>query len=296
MKGFGIEVKNTLLEGKHFRAMSGAIWLYIWLLDHITSVTEDGVGVVLGGKPITYDEIEADLGISRDSYTRMIKRLEAYPYIQTRRTPYGISYNVVKAHKRFKNVIYQKNPKGKPCEWCDDHSLAIQKHHYPIPEKDGGKKTVDICVVCHAIYHSTGHPPEHPIYRDSAKARGVSANSRPPTAQTKNVLLTTTVDSTVDNTPTPSVGKLGNEVIDLFKDLNPSYRRLFMRKPQHESAERLVQQHGLEKLKGVVAFIGLKRPDRFCPNITTPMQLEEKWGALESYASKLKGAKREVIV
>lgn len=102
--------------------------------------------------------------------------------------------------------------------------------------------------------------------------------------------------SNIDNTSAPSAGKLGNELIDLFQHLNPSYKRLFMRKPQHEAAERLVELHGFEKLSRIIAFIQVRRVDRYCPPITTPVQLEEKWAQLEIYAAKLKDQKKPVKI
>lgn len=113
MKGFGIEIKNNLLEPKHIRAMDSAVWLYMWLIDHITSVTEEEIGVVLGGKPVKYQEVNTDLGISQDTYTRWIGRLLKYPYIQITRTPRGISFRVIKAYKHFGDKVGIK--RGKTC-------------------------------------------------------------------------------------------------------------------------------------------------------------------------------------
>lgn len=84
-------------------------------------------------------------------------------------------------------------------------------------------------------------------------------------------------------TAAPSAGTLGNEVINLFKDINPSYQQLFKRKQQHEAAERLVTFHGFEKSKRAVEFLVSRRADQYCPTIISPTQLEEKWGALEKY-------------
>src|SRR3990167_9034074 len=60
-----------------------------------------------------------------------------------------------------------------------------------------------------------------------------------------------------------SAGKLGNEVIFLFKDINPSYEQLYKRKPQHEAAERLISLHGFERLKNVVRFVSSRRVDQY---------------------------------
>ncbi len=86
---------------------------------------------------------------------------------------------------------------------------------------------------------------------------------------------------------TQSVGTSG-VVIDLFKIVNPSYQVLFKRKPQHDASKRLLEREGIEKLIKVVDFLRIRRGDKFCPQISTPIQLEEKWSALEKYAMGIK--------
>ena len=101
MKGFDITIKNELLEKKHIENMGVAVWLYMWLVDKITSIREDQVGIVLGGKPIKYEEVYKELGISQRTYANWIRILKKYPYIIIKRTPHGLVYNVLKAHKRY---------------------------------------------------------------------------------------------------------------------------------------------------------------------------------------------------
>ena len=75
----------------------------MWLIDHMTSISEDGIGKVLGGRPIKYEEdIKPELGISQDTYTRWTEKLLEYPYIETTLAPYGIIFRVLKAKKRFR--------------------------------------------------------------------------------------------------------------------------------------------------------------------------------------------------
>lgn len=102
MKGFGIYVKNDLLDPKHHEQMGVAIWLYLWLLDKITSISEQGVGKVLGGKPIKYEEVNRELGLSRSTYARYVNTLKEAGYITTKRTPIGLVITVHKAKKLFK--------------------------------------------------------------------------------------------------------------------------------------------------------------------------------------------------
>jgi len=101
MKGFYIEVTNNLLEPKHRKSMRESVWLFMWLLDKITSITEDGIGRVLGGKPIIYKEISEELGISKRTYVDWIANLKKGGYISTIRAPKGLIISVNKAKKKF---------------------------------------------------------------------------------------------------------------------------------------------------------------------------------------------------
>ncbi len=101
MKGFGIEIKNDLLDPKHIGNMGVAVWMYMWCIDKMTSINEDGVGKILGGKPIKFEDIGDDLGIPMRTYRRWIVTLKKYGYINLQRTPYGIIISVNKAHKHF---------------------------------------------------------------------------------------------------------------------------------------------------------------------------------------------------
>lgn len=89
-------------------------------------------------------------------------------------------------------------------------------------------------------------------------------------------------------TSTEQSSENSKDVISLFKDLNPSYEILFKRKPQHDASRRLLEREGLERITRAVGFILSRKEDRFCPVVTTPIQLEEKWGQLEKYGASLK--------
>lgn len=109
MKGFGIEVKNTLLEPKHRKAMGEAVWLYLWFLDRVTSITEQQQGLVLGRKPIIHADVVEDLHITHKTYARWISRLRNNHYIDTTRAPYGLVVKVNKIHKPQLKKRYAKN-------------------------------------------------------------------------------------------------------------------------------------------------------------------------------------------
>ena len=74
-----------------------------------------------------------------------------------------------------------------------------------------------------------------------------------------------------------------SEVIDSFKEINPSYQKLFKQSPQRQAAQNLLILMGKEKLlEGIKAL-----PDiisqKYAPRITTPVQLENKLGELKVF-------------
>lgn len=106
---------------------TGTIWLFMWFLDKMTVINyETGEGMVLGGKPIKFEEIRKDLGISRITYTRWINTLRKEGYIFTIRTPYGLKITVFKAFK----VFGQSVNKGKRCINTDTSNVSPLIHLY----------------------------------------------------------------------------------------------------------------------------------------------------------------------
>jgi DNA-binding transcriptional ArsR family regulator len=101
VNGFYITVANGLLSEDHRERIGIALWEFLWCLDKITKIDDKGTGWVLGGKPINLAEV--GLGMSEDTVSRNLHKLEEEGYIKLIRTPYGISIRVSKAKKRFRN-------------------------------------------------------------------------------------------------------------------------------------------------------------------------------------------------
>jgi len=87
-------------------------------------------------------------------------------------------------------------------------------------------------------------------------------------------------------------------VINLFKEVNPSYQRLFGMPPQRAAVERMLKTHGVEKLTSMVVYLPKSNATKYAPTITTPSQFEAKLGDLIAWAQKEKSikSKRQVIV
>lgn len=85
-----------------------------------------------------------------------------------------------------------------------------------------------------------------------------------------------------------------NSLIDLFKPLNPSYERLFSNKTQRDSLQRLVKKHGYKKISETIKFLPDLVSQPFCPQISTPYQLEMKLGNLIYFYNQSKNKKHKI--
>jgi hypothetical protein len=102
-KDFNTGLRGTLFEAKHYARMGPALWLYGWLV--LRQTREDGpIGWVLGGKPISYREIEEETGFERKTLERWVKTLRHEGYIETSAAPAGIVIRITKAKKFQRSV------------------------------------------------------------------------------------------------------------------------------------------------------------------------------------------------
>ncbi len=99
---FYIQISNGLLQGAHRKQMGEAVWEFMWCIDKITKVDEDGCGWVLGGKPIKLKSLTDEMGVHATTVSRNLNKLQKFGYLGLVRTPYGIKIKINKAKKIFK--------------------------------------------------------------------------------------------------------------------------------------------------------------------------------------------------
>ncbi len=97
-KDFSTGLRGALFEAKHYERMGPAIWLYGWLVLRETPQAGSG-GWVLGGKPISYREIESETDFSPRTLERWMRILRSEGYIETRTVPDGVVVRITKAKK-----------------------------------------------------------------------------------------------------------------------------------------------------------------------------------------------------
>lgn len=95
-----------------------------------------------------------------------------------------------------------------------------------------------------------------------------------------------------DNKNTESNPRIA-EVINLFKNINPSYKGWFGNKVQRKAATMLLEVHGFEKVAKAVSLLTRTNSIPFITTITTPYMLESKWALWENQVRK-KMAEKEI--
>ncbi len=113
------------------------------------------------------------------------------------------------------------------------------------------------------------------------------------TAHVTNPNKTITVDNYSD-IPAASAGEdkftpLGADLLKAFESINPACKKYYNRPPQRQACEDLIAEYGFERVKAIVEKT-LPHTNKipWIPTITTPVQLFEKWSALEAGVNKLK--------
>ena len=97
-KSWPFPVYSGLLQNSHRKKIGEAIWEFLWCIDK-TTLEEEGIGWVLGKKPVKIDEISLDLGESRSTVQRHLETLKRHHYITVIRARRGIVIGVLKSKK-----------------------------------------------------------------------------------------------------------------------------------------------------------------------------------------------------
>lgn len=265
MKGYGIYVKNDLLEPKHYKAMGQSIWLYLWLLDKMTSVSENGTGKVLGGSPIKLETIAKDLPMSDRSFTRYVDKLEQSEYITALRTPYGYIFTVTKAKKKFGREM-ERTVNVAP------RTVNVAGEN----RKCGGNKedsTVDSTI-------DITEPSSEKLLANQDSDMGFNKY-----ADDFEEELQIDPDHKPKGKEKKKVADEIQQVFDLFD--NPARPLWRLREIERVAAQALFDAYGLETIQKRVQRIEAEKKingdDPYFPLVTTPSQLLDKMEAVERY-------------
>jgi len=77
-----------------------------------------------------------------------------------------------------------------------------------------------------------------------------------------------------------------NSFIKMFETVNPSYKQLYANKTQRSALERLIRDHGENKIRELLRILPQVNDSKYCPEIFTPLQLESKLAQLLIFLKK----------
>lgn len=118
-------------------------------------------------------------------------------------------------------------------------------------------------------------------------------NDTPNGVQNKNNII-----RRVTNTSKPEVlrGKQWNELIDLFKPVNPMFEGFYKNTTERKALELLVTKIGFEKTKAVIEHLPEITRIKYAPKITSPTELKRDLGKLITFYKQQSNNKVGIIL
>jgi hypothetical protein len=269
LNGYFISITNNLLEGKHYEQMGQAVWLYMWLIDRMTDISE-GQGIVNNGVPISYEMVHENLEtLTHRTYMRMMATLRDAGYINTMQAKYGTYVTINKAKKHF----------GKRAE-----TTPVKK---PSRAKNGTAETKTPQL-------RQKRQPAVPNMSSSYAKNGVSLYIDNNT-NNKN--------KTLAKAKAQAPEKYGNqEINDAFEywETTIGYAITGKRDANRRAAHNLIKKYQLPGLKQLVDGVKLANDDRYAPRISDFAGLQAKLNDLLLWGHKRNngksGTKRSISV
>jgi len=88
-----------------------------------------------------------------------------------------------------------------------------------------------------------------------------------------------------------TVGKLVNEMIDMFKTVNPQYEQFYSRNVQRQALEHMIDTYPIDSLFMMLNTIPQTNKIMYAPTITTPLEFERLAPKLIAFIQKYKSEK-----
>lgn len=86
------------------------------------------------------------------------------------------------------------------------------------------------------------------------------------------------------------------KLIELFKPINPSYKKLFPNTTQRKALQRLVDKFGYSEVQRLLEALPTIVVKKYAPRITTPLTLENKLGDLFVFMKQEKSNKSSITI
>lgn len=222
------------------------------------------------------------------------KDQESFPSIKLLSEELAVSRpTILKGLERLElsNVIKIEKIRSKNGKWLNNFYIlqdkSVWKEIEPIKNKKGSKTNRIMGKFSNQV-------------NDTDTDNQVHKNTPPSPQEYKTKSTTRTLrkhmeGNTFKETHTASTAG-GNEInllIGKFKDVNPSYEKLFKNKTQRSAMASMLEKHGQEKMTKLLDILPKTNLLPYAPVITTPVQLETKMGSLLIFIEKMRKAKAD---
>lgn len=256
-----ITVSNGLLEGNHQKRMGSSVWQFMWCLDKITVIKENGEGKVWGGKPIKLSDIK---GASRITNSRNLNKLEKLGYLKLIHTPYGISIIVYKAKKIFGSRV---NNNDKPKRFANNDK--------PLINNDKPNKTIHLDSTTKTLAETSS----------ALKVKKKNMKTYDENKHSDEGIPEMSYETNEPITSKPQTKKYPNalKVFNLFGKYPANWK---LNRTQLQSAENLFSERGVEQIIKALTFFKENKDNEFCPQINSPYDMDSKWAKLIGFKRK----------
>lgn len=165
------------------------------------------------------------------------------------------------------NIIVSMKERKSDGSWLNNVYYLLDKTEWTQPEAGG----------------SDGQPEAN-----DDTARGRRFRSQRQEVPTNNTNINNTNKKNTNNTAIQGIAekKLIDNFINLFKDINPSYKKFFANKTQRKAMNNLLDIHGEEKLVKIIGLLSKTNEMNYAPVITSPFELEKKMASLISFVKR----------
>ena len=197
---------------------------------------------------------------------------ESFPSIKLMGEEVGVSREtIIKGLENLKkyNVIQIKKNRTKGGQWLNNTYTLIDKSEW-IKHQVADTDLVDQVAVS---YTPSGCEPLDQVAVSHTKETHKQGN----TYKETHILA----EQAPQNKEIPLL-------IDLFKEINPSYGKFFNNTTQRAAVQRLLDQHGFEAVAKILAILPQTNSMQYAPVITTPLALEDKFAGLAAFIARKK--------
>ncbi|MFS4438575.1 helix-turn-helix domain-containing protein [Paracoccaceae bacterium GXU_MW_L88] len=131
------------------------------------------------------------------------------------------------------------------------------------------------------LYHILIKPHTENPYEPHTENPNVGKSQRGKTRTVSNTIREQYYKESNTHKEKASFSVLGADIIKAFEAVDGKNKAYYGNKTQRTACDFLIEEYGFDEVMKRVSFLPKTNTMRYCPTITTPVQLRDKWKQLE---------------